>query len=76
MRALSCILVYGSGDGGEEEKDENDGHYGDLRVAAEEARDVNGVYALANFLDERMCVPRDMGMMSADAVKRVALLGK
>ena len=67
MRALASILIYGS---------DNDGHYNVLRAAAKEGQDVNGVYALAKFLDERMCVPRDMGMMSADAIKRLALLGK
>lgn len=67
MRALASILIYGS---------DNDGHYNVLRAAAKEGQDVNGVYALAKFLDKRMCVPRDMGMMSADAIKRLALLGK
>jgi len=33
---------------------------------------VPGVGALASFLDERMCVPRDMGPMSAAAIKRVS----
>jgi hypothetical protein len=28
--------------------------------------------ALAGFLDERMCVPRDMGAMSAASLKKVA----
>merc|ERR1711920_274451 len=32
----------------------------------------NGAEALASFLDERMCVPRDMGAMSAAAIKRIA----
>lgn len=67
MLALACILVYGS---------ENDGHYNDLEVASKNAHGVDGVYYLARFLDDRMCVPRDMGMMSADAIKRLALLGK
>lgn len=31
------------------------------------------VGALAGFLDERMCVPRDMGAMSASAIKKLAL---
>ena len=31
-----------------------------------------GVLALAGFLDERMCVPRDMGTMSASAIKKLA----
>jgi glutathione S-transferase len=66
MRALASILVFGS---------EKDGQYNDLEVAANEAHNVEGVFALAKFLDERMCVPRDMGMMSADAIKRIALLG-
>jgi glutathione S-transferase len=30
------------------------------------------VAALAGFLDERMCVPRDMGAMSASAIKKIA----
>jgi len=33
----------------------------------------DGIGALASFLDERMCVPRDMGAMSAAALKRVAM---
>jgi hypothetical protein len=61
MRALASILVCGD-DGG-------DSRYGDMGVAAEEALDVRGVLPLAKFLDERMCVPRDMGAMRADAIK-------
>jgi len=64
MKALAALLIYGS---------ENDGHYEDLNVAAKEAANVNGVVALSKFLDERMCVPRDMGMMSADAIKRISV---
>lgn len=64
MKALAALLIYGS---------ENDGHYEDLNVAAKEAANVNGVVALSKFLDERMCVPRDMGMMSADAIKRLSV---
>lgn len=30
------------------------------------------VGALASFLDERMCIPRDMGGMSASAIKQLA----
>ena len=67
MLALATILVYGS---------KEDGCYNELEVAAKEARDDTGVYALAKFLDERMCVPRDMGMMSADSLKRLAVLGR
>jgi glutathione S-transferase len=67
MLALACILVFGS---------DNDGYYNDLEMAAKKAHDVNGVYALARFLDGRMCVPRDMGMMSADAIKRLVLFGE
>ena len=33
---------------------------------------LNDVGMLAAFLDERMCVPRDMGEMSAAAIKRIA----
>ena len=33
----------------------------------------NDIGALASFLDERMCVPRDMGAMSAAALKRIAI---
>lgn len=65
MRALAAILVYG---------DANDGHYEGMEVAAKEAADVTGVFALAKFLDERMCVPRDMGTMSANAIKRLSVL--
>ena len=64
MRALSTILLYGA---------EGDGHYEELGAASKEARDVKGVYAVAKFLDERMCVPRDMGAMSADAIKRLSI---
>jgi hypothetical protein len=42
-----------------------------MGVAAEEVLDVRGVLPLAKFLDEGMCVPRDMGAMSADAIKRL-----
>ncbi|KAL3758795.1 hypothetical protein ACHAWU_010088 [Discostella pseudostelligera] len=65
MRALSSILIYGT---------RTDGQYNELEVVSKEAWDVNGVVALAKFLDERMCVPRDMGAMSADAIKRLSVL--
>ena len=65
MRALATILIYGTA---------NDGRYDKLEQASAEAANVDGVYALANFLDERMCVPRDMGSMSANAIKRLAAL--
>ena len=65
MRALATILIYGT---------EDDGKYDELKEAYSEAANVNGVYALAKFLDERMCVPRDMGSMSAAAIKRIAAL--
>ena len=65
MRALATILIYGT---------EDDGKYDELKEAYSEAANVNGVYALAKFLDERMCVPRDMGSMSAAAIKRLAAL--
>jgi hypothetical protein len=65
MRALATILIYGT---------EDDGKYDELKQASSEAASVNGVYALAKFLDERMCVPRDMGSMSAAAIKRLAAL--
>ena len=64
MRALATILIYGS---------EEDGHYDDMSVAAKEAHNVEGVFAMAKFLDERMCVPRDMGTLSADAIKRLSV---
>jgi len=65
MRALASILIYG---------DEEDGHYDEVGTASKEAREVEGVFAMAKFLDERMCVPRDMGAMSADAIKRLSVL--
>ena len=37
-----------------------------------ECKSVSGVSALATFLDDRMCVPRDMGSMSAASIKRLA----
>lgn len=64
MRALATILIYG---------DEEDGRYDEIGTASKEANDVDGVFAMAKFLDERMCVPRDMGTMSADAIKRLAV---
>ncbi len=48
-----------------------DSRYSDMGVVAEEVLDVRGVLPLAKFLDEGMCVPRDMGAMSADAIKRL-----
>ena len=45
-----------------------------MEVASKEARDVKGVVALAKFLDDRMCVPRDMGALSANAIKRLSVL--
>jgi hypothetical protein len=35
-------------------------------------KDVTGLAAIAKFLDERMCVPRDMGAMSAATIKILA----
>ncbi|KAL7540908.1 hypothetical protein ACHAXR_010466 [Thalassiosira sp. AJA248-18] len=64
MRALACILIFGA---------EEDGHYEEMGVASKEAVDVDGVFALAKFLDERMCVPRDMSALSADAIKRLSV---
>jgi len=64
MKALAILLIYGS---------EDDGHYDSLAVASKEAVDVKGVFELAKFLDERMCVPRDMGAMSADCIKRLSV---
>mmetsp|Transcript_21470 Transcript_21470/g.46649 ORF Transcript_21470/g.46649 Transcript_21470/m.46649 type:complete len:424 (+) Transcript_21470:129-1400(+) len=64
MRALASILIYGA---------EEDGHYEEMEVTSKDARDVTGVFAIAKFLDERMCVPRDMGAMSADAIKRLSV---
>lgn len=63
MRALSTILIFGA---------EEDGKYDELTLASKEAYNVVGVLELAAFLNQRMCVPRDMGAMSADALKRVA----
>ena len=63
MRALATILIYGA---------EADGKYDELEQASADAASVDGVYELASFLDERMCVPRDMGAMSAAAIKRLA----
>ncbi len=65
MRALASILIYGC---------EADEQYNEMEVASKEGWDVKGVVALAKFLDERMCVPRDMGAMSADAIKRLSVL--
>lgn len=64
MRGLASLLIFGS---------EEDGHYDELGAASKEAADVKGVFAMAKFLDERMCVPRDMGVMSADAIKRLSV---
>jgi len=65
MRALATILVYGSAE---------DGHYDELEAASHEAMNVQGVLEMAGFLDQRMCVPRDMGCTSAAAIKRLAAL--
>ncbi len=62
MYALASILIY---------RDDRDGHYKGMSVASKEAAGVEGVFAMARFLDKRMCVPRDMGTMSADAIKRL-----
>ena len=64
IRALASMLIYGA---------EEDGHYEEMGVALKGAHDVSGVFAIAKFLDERMCVPRDMGVMSADAIKRLSV---
>ena len=63
MRALATILIYGSAE---------DGHYESLESASKDASEVKGVFQMAKFLDQRMCVPRDMGFMSAGAIKRLA----
>lgn len=65
MRALTMMLIYGTA---------ADGKYDELEQASVEASSVDGVYALARFLDERMCVPRDMCSMSAAVIKRMAAL--
>lgn len=65
MRALATILIYGTS---------ADGKYNELEHASAEAASVNGVHEFARFLDERMCVPRDMSSMSAAAIKRLAAL--
>ena len=36
--------------------------------------DLAAVGALATFLDERMCVPRDMGALSAARIAQIAVL--
>jgi glutathione S-transferase len=43
-----------------------------LDEEGENAKDVPGLAAIAKFLDERMCVPRDMGAMSAATIKVLA----
>jgi len=43
--------------------------------AAEVVRSVEGSAALAGYLDERMCVPRDMGALPAGVIKRLAARG-
>ena len=62
---MASVLIYGS---------DEDEHYDEMKVASKEAFDVEGVVAMAKFLDKRMCVPRDMGAMSADAIKRLSVL--
>lgn len=57
MRAMvHCLIHSDSGD----------------TQATSDAKNVPGVGALALFLDERMCVPRDMGSMPAASVKHLA----
>jgi hypothetical protein len=43
-----------------------------LLVNDTDVKSTPDVGALASFLDERMCVPRDMGAMSASAIKKLA----
>ncbi|KAL7471820.1 hypothetical protein ACHAXS_012129 [Conticribra weissflogii] len=65
IRALATILIYGCAE---------NGHYNELETASKEAMNVRGVLDMAGFLDQRMCVPRDMGCVSAAAIKRLAAL--
>lgn len=58
IRAMVCAL------------DDIDGVFD--RELINQCRGTRGVKALASFLDERMCVPRDMGSFSAAAIKRLA----
>lgn len=56
MRSLACILC-------------DDRYDSDI---VEECKNDKSVQVLASFLDERMCVPRDMGALSAACFKRIA----
>ncbi len=56
MRSLACILCEDRYDKSTLDECKNDDH----------------VKTLASFLDERMCVPRDMGALSAACYKRLA----
>ena len=56
MRSLACVLC--------------DDRYD--KDTVEECKNDSYVKAIALFLDERMCVPRDMGAMSAACIKRLA----
>ena len=61
IRVLASILNYGA---------EVDGYYNNMGVASKGATDVEGVFAMTKFLDERkrMCV------MSADVIKSLSTL--
>ena len=67
IRALASIINYGA---------EEDGHYDNMEVTSKGAADEEGVFAMTKFLDERerMCVPRDMGTISADSIKSLSTL--
>eukprot|EP00957_Ditylum_brightwellii_P207887 15354969-Ditylum_brightwellii.AAC.1 len=58
MRSLATILC------------EDSDTYNDETV--QQCRENQYVKALAAFLDHRMCVPRDMGTLSAASIKRLA----
>uniref|UniRef100_A0A7S4MTS2 GST C-terminal domain-containing protein n=1 Tax=Odontella aurita TaxID=265563 RepID=A0A7S4MTS2_9STRA len=56
MRGLAAVLIK----------------EGEISSADSESTLSKEVISLASYLDERMCVPRDMGSMSAAAMKRLA----
>ena len=70
LRALAYVLCYEDADAHENEHTHEHEEDAD-RSLAQTFKEDRRVQALASFLDERMCVPRDMGAISAAYFKRI-----